>query len=129
MKLVMGAWLVGENVQAHGSFCLSCGGLSSLTVTNHLPTGNNFTGRSICKTDVAMRPTFSGRISSIHVSDKILRYIFHEEHTDGQNCVCTELSFHFQTFGPYLRWLRLYRNLCDYIRDRSSSASYVSDFL
>ena len=87
--------------------------------------------------EVAMRPTFSGRISSIHVSgkfsclealfvtcvrifiqlvlfcvaDKILRYICHEEHTNCQKCVCTELSFHFQTFGPYLRfsnisWLR-----------------------
>ncbi|CAH8361183.1 unnamed protein product [Eruca vesicaria subsp. sativa] len=62
--------------------------------------------------EVAMRPTFSGRISSIHVSDKILRYICHEEHTDGQKCVCTELSFHFHTFGPYLRCLRLLNVLC-----------------
>ncbi|KAG5377612.1 hypothetical protein IGI04_025454 [Brassica rapa subsp. trilocularis] len=62
--------------------------------------------------EVAMRPTFSGRISSIHVSDKILRYICHEEHTNCQKCVCTELSFHFQTFGPYLRCLRLLNVLC-----------------
>ncbi|CAG7900424.1 unnamed protein product [Brassica rapa] len=62
--------------------------------------------------EVAMRPTFSGRISSIHVSDKILRYICHEEHTNCQKCVCTELSFHFQTFGPFLRCLRLLNVLC-----------------
>uniref|UniRef100_A0A1J3CGG9 F-box/LRR-repeat protein n=1 Tax=Noccaea caerulescens TaxID=107243 RepID=A0A1J3CGG9_NOCCA len=59
-----------------------------------------------------MRPTFIGRISSISVSDKILRYICHEEHTNCQNCVCTQLSFHFQTFGPYLRCLRLLNVLC-----------------
>ncbi|VVA99819.1 unnamed protein product [Arabis nemorensis] len=62
--------------------------------------------------EVAMRPTFSGRISSINVSDKILRYICHEEHLNCQKCVCTELSFHFQTFGPYLRCLRLLNVLC-----------------
>uniref|UniRef100_A0A1J3F557 F-box/LRR-repeat protein n=1 Tax=Noccaea caerulescens TaxID=107243 RepID=A0A1J3F557_NOCCA len=62
--------------------------------------------------EVAMRPTFIGRISSISVSDKILRYICHEEHTNCQNCVCTQLSFHFQTCGPYLRCLRLLNVLC-----------------
>ncbi|KAJ0254166.1 Uncharacterized protein HA466_0107070 [Hirschfeldia incana] len=62
--------------------------------------------------EVAMRPTFSGRISSIHVSDKILRYICHEDHTNCQQCVCTDLSFHFLTFGPYLSCLRLINVLC-----------------
>ncbi|KFK40400.1 hypothetical protein AALP_AA3G368500 [Arabis alpina] len=62
--------------------------------------------------EVAMRPTFSGRISSINVSAKILRYICHEEHMNSQKCVCMELSFHFQTFGPYLRCLRLPNVLC-----------------
>ncbi|XP_056845944.1 uncharacterized protein LOC108806476 isoform X3 [Raphanus sativus] len=120
MRLVMIAWpsLVGENAQemmysvAPGSCSLSCGGLSSLTLWNHLLTGNIFTGRSIYKTEVAMRPTFTGRISSIHVSDKILRYVCHEEHTNCQKCVCTELSFHFHTFSPYLRSLRLLNVLC-----------------
>ncbi|KAL0803091.1 hypothetical protein Bca101_058267 [Brassica carinata] len=56
--------------------------------------------------EVAMRPAFSGRIN------KILRYICHEDHTNCQKCVCTELSFHFQTFGPYLRSLRLLNVLC-----------------
>ncbi|XP_024016061.1 NACHT, LRR and PYD domains-containing protein 5 isoform X2 [Eutrema salsugineum] len=62
--------------------------------------------------EVAMRPCFTGRISSINVSDKILRYICHEEHTDFQKCVCAELSFHLLTFGPYLRCLRLLNVLC-----------------
>ncbi|CAH2051172.1 unnamed protein product [Thlaspi arvense] len=65
--------------------------------------------------EAAMRPTFCGRIGSISVSGKykILRYICHEEHTScRQQCVCTELSFHLQTFGPYLRCLRLLNALC-----------------
>ncbi|CAE5991497.1 unnamed protein product [Arabidopsis arenosa] len=62
--------------------------------------------------EVALRPTFSGRICSINVSDNILRYICHEEHMTCQKCVCKELSFHFQTFGPYLRCLRLLNVLC-----------------
>ncbi|KAG7584485.1 Leucine-rich repeat [Arabidopsis suecica] len=109
---------MGENVQemmylvALGRCCLSCGGLSLLTVWNHQLIGNNFTGKSICKTEVALRPTFSGRICSINVSDNILRYICHEDHITCQKCVCKELSFHFQTFGPYLRCLRLLNVLC-----------------
>ncbi|KAG7579824.1 Leucine-rich repeat [Arabidopsis thaliana x Arabidopsis arenosa] len=62
--------------------------------------------------EVALRPTFSGRICSINVSDNILRYICHEDHITCQKCVCKELSFHFQTFGPYLRCLRLLNVLC-----------------
>ncbi|CAN8270954.1 unnamed protein product [Cochlearia groenlandica] len=62
--------------------------------------------------EVAMRPTFTGRISSINVSDNILRYICHEEHSKFQKCGCTELSFHFHKFGSYLRCLGLLNVLC-----------------
>ncbi|XP_023641745.1 NLR family CARD domain-containing protein 3 isoform X3 [Capsella rubella] len=110
---------MGENVQemmylvALGRCCLSCVGLSSLTMWNHPLIGNSFTGKSICRTaEVALRPTFSGRICSINVSDNILRFICHEEHVSCQKCVCKKLSFHFKTFGPYLRCLRLLNVLC-----------------
>ncbi|XP_010495908.1 PREDICTED: NACHT, LRR and PYD domains-containing protein 5-like isoform X1 [Camelina sativa] len=62
--------------------------------------------------EVALRPTFSGRICSINVSDNILRYICHDDHMTCPKCVCKELSFHFRTFGPYLRCLRLLNVLC-----------------
>ncbi|KAG8641887.1 hypothetical protein MANES_12G040800v8 [Manihot esculenta] len=92
----------------HGSCYLSSAGLSLLTILSQL-TGSRSIGKHICKT-LASIPSFDGCIGKMKVSDNIMICIGCGGHLN--HSIYSMLSYHFEQFGHYARFLRLPNVLC-----------------
>ncbi|PSR86389.1 hypothetical protein CEY00_Acc32012 [Actinidia chinensis var. chinensis] len=62
--------------------------------------------------EIALLPSFDGRIGEVRIPDAILKHIGYEGHMSCSRCEYSKLSYHCQQFGCYARCLRLQNVLC-----------------
>ncbi|XVE78035.1 hypothetical protein DITRI_Ditri13aG0111800 [Diplodiscus trichospermus] len=62
--------------------------------------------------ELALRPSFSGFLGEIQISENILKYIGYADHMSNSASDYMKLSYHCQQFGCYTRCLRLQNVFC-----------------
>ncbi|XP_030455013.1 uncharacterized protein LOC115676272 [Syzygium oleosum] len=62
--------------------------------------------------EVALLPSFDGKLGEIRISDAMLKFLGYEGQTDALTSKYSKLYQHCERFGHYIRYLRLQNVLC-----------------